>query len=475
MTLSSEDRELAFTPAHDLVKLMKLKKLSPLELVTAILRRIKEINTKIGAYITVAEEQAIQSARQAEEAISKNKHLGPLHGLPVSFKDLYNTKGIRTTRGSLLYKDFVPDVDCPIADRLKKAGAIIIGKTQAPEFGSSNTSENKVGPPARNPWDTGKTAGGSSGGAAAAVAAGLSPIADGTDGGGSIRIPASLCGVYGLKPTTIINRVPYDADPITGAIEEGATHGPISRNVRDAALMMNVISGPYPGAYNCIQTKSPDFIKELDVSLGKLKISWSRDLGVAKINSEYTSIAEKAAYAFKMLGHVVEEATPLMGNPFKVWQDVLSPWVDINVGNVYDKNPEDLMVYTRKAIEYSRKLKPTDVAKAWSEVGKWRGSMRDIFDKYDLLITPTASPAWPLGDILIPDKPDFINFDYTPFTLQFNLTGNPAATCPCGFTSQGLPVGLQIIGRVGDEVTVLRASLAFEQIRPWANKFPDIS
>lgn len=478
MALTNEDRELAFTPAYELVRMMKSKRLSPVELMEAILRRIAELNPKLGAYLTVADEQAMKGARQSEAAISKGKDLGLLHGLPVSIKDLCNTKGIRTTRGSLLFKDFVPDTDGPVVALLKAAGAIIVGKTQTSEFGLCCAAENKVGPPARNPWDKERTSGGSSGGAGAAAAAGISPIADGTDGGGSLRLPASLCGLYGLKPTTIVNRVPYDPDPATGVVMEFATHGPMTRNVRDAALMMNVISGPYPGVYNCIHAAPPDFLKALDSSLKKLRIAWSRDLGFAEIDLEYTSIAEKAVHAFEKLGHVVEEATPPIGNPFKVWENYGAPQCIVTVGPLYDEHANELMLYSRQTVEYGRQVTSIDVVKAICEIGKWRGMMRNLFEKYDLLLTPSSVPAWPVGDVLRPNKPEgytFMDWEYTPFTPQFNLTGHPGATCPCGFTSNGLPVGLQIIGRLEDEVTVLQASAAFEKVRPWADKRPPVS
>lgn len=476
MALTNEDRELAFTPAYKLVRMIKSKRLSPVELIGAIFRRVEELNPKLNAYLTLVEEGAMQAARQAEAAVSREIDLGPLHGLPISIKDQYYTKGIRTTSGSLVYKDFVPNEEGSVVKRLKRAGAIIIGKTNLPEFGLANSLENKLGDACRNPWDTKRTAGGSSGGASASVAAGISPLALGSDGGGSIRIPASFCGDYGLKPTN--GRVPYDPDPESGAIIDCACQGPITRNVRDAALMMNVMSGPDERDYTCIRATPPDFLNELDGSLEKLRIAWSSDLGCADIDvdPEVKSIAETAVHAFKELGHEVEEATPALASPFNVWDIVVLSQVGMLSGFLLDEHANELMPYTKSCLEFARKLSGTEVAKAWMEVEKWRGAMLDFFQKYDLLITPTtAVPAFLIGEESKKLGYGLIDWGFTPFTPIFNLTHNPAATVPCGFSSDGLPVGLQIVGRLEDDVTVLQASAAFEKVKPWADKRPPVS
>lgn len=478
MALTNEDRELCFTPAYELIQMMKSKKLSPVELMGAILRRIEELNPKLNAYITVAEEQAIEQAHQAEAAINKGKDLGLLHGLPIAIKDICMTKGIRTTSASLVFKDFVPGEDDIFVKRLKAAGAIIVGKSNTSEFALSIPIETKLGDYCRNPWNTDRNPGGSSGGAGAVTAAGIAPMAQGSDGGGSIRIPASFCGLYGIKPTTIINRVPYEPDPVSGAVMNVATIGPLTRNVRDAALMMNVISGPDPRVYNCIRTAPPDFLKALNGSLKKLRIAWSPDLGYAEVDvdPEVKSLTEKAAQAFEELGHVVEEATPAAGSPLKAFDTVFAAEVAILVGPIYDEHADELMFYVRDVVELGRKLTGVEVARGWFEIEKWRGAMLDFFDKYDLLLTPTcAVPAFPIGQKSTKLGLGIIDWEFCPFTLIFNLMGNPASTCPCGFTSDGLPVGLQIVGRLEDEISVLQASAAFEKARPWADKLPPVS
>lgn len=476
MALTSEDRELAFTSAYELIQMIKSKKLSPVELMGAIIRRIGALNPKLNAYLTVVEEEAMQAARQAEAALGRGIDLGLLHGLPMSIKDLYCTKGIRTTSGSLVYKDFVPDEEYTMVKRLKAAGAIIVGKTNTPEFGLAASTENRLGDACRNPWNTERTSGGSSGGAAASAAAGISPLALGSDGAGSIRIPGSFCGVYGLKPTN--GRVPYELDRVSGAILDNACLGPLTRNVKDAALMMNVMSGPDGIDYMCIRAAPPDFLKELNGSLKKLRIAWSSDLGYdVTVDPKVKSITESAVHAFEELGHEVEEATPSTEAPFDAWTAVEGSQVNVARGSLLDQEADKLMPYTREFLGFARKLSGADVAKGWFKVEKWRGAMLEFFERYDLLVTPTvAVSALPIGEetkkLTIGE---LINWGLVPFTPIFNLTRNPAATVPCGFSSDGLPIGLQIVGRLEDDVTVLQASAAFEKVRPWADKRPLVS
>lgn len=472
MGLTSEERKLIFTPAYRLIQMIKSKRISPLELIGAIFKRIKELNPKLNTFLTLMEEEAIQAAKQADRDLSRGVDKGLLHGLPISIKDMYLTKGIRTTQGSLIYKDYVPDEDSLVVERLKAAGAIIVGKTNTPEFGTALSTENKLGDACRNPWNTEKTSGGSSGGAAASVAAGMNPLSLGSDGGGSIRIPASFCGVFGLKPTN--GRIPYDPDPTFGIILNIACFGPITRNVKDAALMMNVMSGPDKRDYTCIRTAAPDFFKELDGDLKKLKIAWSADLGYAEVDHEVKTVSETAVHAFEELGHDIEEATPLIEPPFNIWNVIVAAQSNLLIGSLFDEHVDKLMPYNRLMLEFARKLKGTEVAKGYSMIDKWRRVMLNFFDDYDLLITPTtAVTAFPIGKTITkPDYGTFINFSLTPFSPIFNLTGNPAATVPCGFSANGLPIGVQIVGRLEDDVTVLKASAAFEKIRPWAEKFP---
>jgi aspartyl-tRNA(Asn)/glutamyl-tRNA(Gln) amidotransferase subunit A len=473
MPAITKEKELAFTPAYQLVEMMKHRDLSPVELMELTLSRIEELTPRLNAYLTIAGESAMEGARQAEKALVKGSATGLLHGIPISIKDLNTTKGIRTTMGSMVYKEFVPRTEGTLLKRLKAAGAIVVGKTNTPEFGLAVSTENKLGDACRNPWNTEMTSGGSSGGAAASVAAGITPLAQGSDGGGSIRIPASYCGVFGLCPG--YGRVPKDV--ASWGVSHVTSYGPITRNVKDAALMMNVIAGDDGLDYTSIRTAPPDYVQILGKKLNKLRIAWSPDLNYGvKVDTEVKEKVEAAVRVFEELGHEVEEATPATGVPFDVWDMAIASRYYIPFGFVLEKHSDEIMDYTRLAMECGRDSSGVDVARVWLQIEKFRGVMSGFFQKYDLLLTPTtAIPAFPIGRQNRELGCGFINWPFAPFTCMFNLTGNPGATVPCGFTANYLPVGLQIIGRRGDEATVLQASAAFEAARPWANNYPPIS
>jgi len=473
MVSANESRELSFTPAYKLAGMIRARKLSPVELAEVILKRIKEINPKLNAYLTVLEEEAMQGAREAEKQLGTRSKLGPLHGVPISIKDLHLTKGIRTTMASLVFKDFIPDTEGTVVQRLKAAGAIIVGKTNASEFGLCGSSENKLGDACRNPWNNERTAGGSSGGAAAAMAAGISPLAQGSDGGGSIRIPASYCGLFGLKATN--GRVPKDY--ATWGYSHITCLGPITWCVKDAALMMNVIAGPDGLDYTCIRTKAPDYFKEIEGSIKRLRIAWSPNLNYSvKVDPEVKSAVEAAAKIFEQMGHQVEETAPDTGEPFETWDISVASRYYIPDGFLLEEHSDKIMDYVRLAMECGRSLSGIEVAKEWVNIERMRSAMTDFFRKYDLLLTPsTAVPAPVVGTRSREYGRNFMDWGLFPFTCIFNLTGNPAATVPCGFSSDGLPIGLQIVGKMEDEITVLRASAAFEEAKPWVNRRPPIS
>jgi len=473
MASSTEERELGFTPAYKLAEMIKSKKLSSVELMTVTLKRIKELNPKLNAYLTVAEEEAMQAAQQAEKALVTGVNPGPLHGIPIPIKDLYLTKGIRTTFGSLVYKDFIADADEPMVQRLKAAGAIVVGKTNTPEFGMAVLTENKLGDACRNPWNTEMNTGGSSGGAAASVAAGITSLAQSSDGGGSTRIPACFCGVFGLKGS--YGRVPKRIEP--WGVSHLACLDTTARTVRDAALMLNAMAGPDGLDYTCITTAPPDFLKAFDSRPTKLRVAFSPDLGYdVRVDPEVKSAFEAAAHLFQELGHEVEEAAPAIEAPFALWDMVAGVWSYVSHDNFLDKHADEIMDYTRLAIELGSSASGADVARNWIQVEKIRGTMSAFFQKYDLLLTPTtAVTAPPVGKRGRGLGYHYMDWEFTPFTPVFNFGRNPVATIPCGFSSNGLPIGLQIVGRLEDEVTVLRASAAFEDARPWADKRPPVS
>lgn len=471
---------LAYTSASELAELIKAKKLSPVELVDFLLQRISKVNPKLNAYLTVTEEKARSAARVAEAEVMKGAKLPPLHGVPVSIKDLIFTKGIRTTGGSLVHKDFVPDEDWVAVERLVQAGAIILGKTNTPEFGLSAESYNNFGDDCRNPWNPERTAGGSSGGATTAVAAGLGPLALGTDAGGSIRIPACFCGVFGLKPTQ--GRIPRDhgfGTPSSPSLPAYGVIGPITRTVRDAALMLGVMAGFDGRDPTSLKEPPPDFLGTLEGEIRGLRLAWSPDLGYASIDPEVRSVVGAAARLFELLGCSVEEATPAgVEESLHILDPVLMVGAYAGLGHLLEERPDDLMHYTRLILRAGREVTGYQYVRALMALDCFRTRMANFFETYDLLLTPTnAVPAFPVRQ-----RPQEINgrrvsvvWGAFPLTAAFNLTGQPAASVPCGFSSDGLPIGLQIIGRWGEETTVLRASAAFEKAQPWADKLPPLT
>ncbi|MDD5287943.1 MAG: amidase [Dehalococcoidales bacterium] len=469
-----DNREICRMSATEMRKAIGVKKLSPVEIMDVVLARIEAINPKINAYCTVVAESARKEAKKAEKKVMKKEPLGKLHGVPVSIKDLVFTKGIKTTGGSKMYENFVPEQDAIVVERLKNAGAIVIGKTNTPESGWVATTNNPLFGVTRNPWNVKKTSGGSSGGAASAMAACLVPIAIGSDGGGSIRIPSSFCGVFGLKPS--FGRVPqWPGFP--GLWEGLSVTGPITRTVRDAALMMEVIAGYDERDMYAVPQTPPHYQTALRGDLKGMRVAWSSNLGYAIVDKRVLKVTESAVKVFTTLGCEVESAHPDVGSPEAAFStqiagamcaslyDKLGTW-----GKYFDPN---LARYVAASID----IKAMDYVKARMNHLEYWNKMRGFFEKYDLLLTPTlAVPAFDVPYY----GPKEINgqkvppMAWMPFTYPFNITGQPAASVPCGFTDDGLPIGLQIIGRKYDEASVLRAAAAFEKARPWAKKYPPL-
>jgi Asp-tRNA(Asn)/Glu-tRNA(Gln) amidotransferase A subunit family amidase len=467
--------------ATELADKVRKRELSPREILGVFLDRIADVNPAINAFCTIAAEQAQAQAKEAEASVMKRRKLGPLHGVPVSIKDSVFTKGIRSTIGSRLYADFVPKKDAVVVERLKKAGAIILGKTNTPEFCLMATTDNLLFGVTRNPWNTDYTPGGSSGGAAAATAACLSPISIGSDGGGSIRVPGSFCGVFGLKPSH--GRVPqYPNFPgwdTTGII----TTGPLTRTVEDAALALQVIAGVHSRDRDSLPGKPPDFLSTLNSGVKALKIAWSADLGYAKVDPQVLRITEKAAAVFKALGSAVTPVNPkgktLLGDYFAI----VGVCHAESLNDVLKKRRSDIHHSVAFFVEGTEDLPAVAYEKSRAEQSRYWNQLAPFFEIYDVLLTPTvAVPPFRIGErepapmasyrgLVI----DWENFDdWLPFTYPFNITGQPAATVPCGFTSEGLPIGLQIVGRRHDEMTVLRVAAAFERAMPWRDKYPPV-
>lgn len=465
--------ELCYLPAIELAARIRTKEVSPVEVVEAFLARIERVNPAVNAYCTVTAEVARRAAKAAEAAVVRGAPLGPLHGVPVSIKDLIITRGVRTTWGSRIYEQHIPEEDAPAVERLLRAGAILLGKTNTPELGWRGSTDNLIFGPTRNPWDLERTAGGSSGGAAAAVAAGLGPLALGTDGGGSIRIPASFCGVYGLKPS--FGRVPvYPAS----AAEALSHTGPITRTVRDAALMLEILAGPDERDRNSLPAEGTGYLRLLESGIRGLRVAWSPTLGYAPVDPEVRALAEAAARRFADLGCEVEEADPGFPDPHAAWVALFYGGLGARVAGYLPEWRDRIDPGLLKIVDQFRDLSAYQFVQALFERAALWDTVRRFFARYDLLLTPTiAVPPFELGIVgpsEVAGKP-VGPLGWTPFTYPFNLTGQPAASVPCGFTASGLPVGLQIVGRRYAETTVLRASAAFEAACPWADRRPPLA
>ena len=476
-----DDRDLAFTPGYRQREMIASKEISPVELTELYLRRIEELNPRLNAFLTVASEQAMEEARRAEQAVAQGDDLGPLHGVAVSIKDLASTRGIRTTRGSLVYEEQVPDEDDIFVERLRQAGAIILGKTNTPEFGEGGgVTENRLGPNCNNPWNPQMTSGASSGGAGSSVAAGLNPIAHGSDGAGSIRIPSAFCGIYGIMATQ--GRVPRrETGLMSWSPVDFSRDGPMTRTVRDAALFLNAVSGPHPRAkHGTIQEAPPDFTADLGKGLNGLRIAWSPDLGSVAVDAEVRSIAERGFHVLEELGAEVTEAR------FHVEIEALNntllnlrgPASYLANSHLLEEWGDRMMPYIKDGIERGGKVTGAEYARALAELERLRAYVDAFFKEVDLLVTPavsvTAFPGSERPTVIDGRSVDPMSGWYG-HNFPFNMSGNPAASVPCGFAANGLPVGMQIVGAKGEENTVLRASAAFEEARPWADARPPVS
>ena len=465
--------ELAYMPATQLVQAIRAKQVSSVEVTEHFLHRIQQFNSRLNAYLTLVPEQALADARAADDAVSRGWATGPLHGVPISIKDLELSKGITSTMGSALFRDRVPDMDSIVVERVKAAGAIVLGKTNTPEFGQSGTTENMIGEPCRNPWNTERTPGGSSGGAGAALAAGLCTIATGSDGGGSIRIPAAFSGVFGIKPTQ--HRVPRYGGYGRPAANHFSQSGPMSRTVGDTALLLQVLAGPDSRDPNSIKETPPDFSAGLEQGVAGMRIAWTPDYGYAGVDPEVAEITARAAQVFEELGATVEDAPLRLEDPFESFFDVFATATYCSYGHLLEEHRDEFSQPGLYSMEHGARVDGARLSRAIHRVDVLGRQMEDFFDTYDLLLSPTMPvPAFEIGQrpSMIGGKEVDPNWGFLPFTYPINMTGQTASSVPCGFSSDGMPIGLHIIGPRRSEARVLQASAAFERARPWADKFP---
>jgi len=465
--------ELCYTSATALAGLIRSKAVSPVEVVRAVLDRIERLNPLLNAYCTVIGEEALEAARQAEHAVMADAWLGPLHGVPFSVKDLAFTKGVRTMSGSFIFQDRVPEADAPFVPRLKEAGGIMVGKTTSPEFGWKALGDSPLTGITRNPWHRAMTSGGSSAGAAAAVAAGLAPLAQGSDGAGSIRIPASFCGIYGFKPS--FGRVPMW--PVSN--NDYLTHnGPMTRTVADAALMLSVMAGPDDSDRTCLDGPPDDYVGRLRRDLKGVRVAWSPNLDGLRVDAEVALLVRNAVRTFADLGCVVEEVKPQFADTRELIRIIWSSHEAGNRGPFLARWRDRMDPGLVACIEHGLRHSLVDYIQARDRKLMFCDTVRPLFDKYALLVTPTVSVAAFAVMRLNPEgfpQHDWDWFDWASFSYPFNFTGQPAATVPAGATAAGLPVGLQIVGPPHADLTVLQASAAYEAAHPWiARRPPDL-
>ena len=455
--------EICFLPAHELVRRIRSRELSAVEVMDAHIAQIERVNPAVNAIVTFLPEQARAGARAVDVALARGDDPGPLAGLPVAHKDLAVTKGIRTTFGSPIYKDFVPDVDTIVVERLRKAGAITIGKTNVPEFGAGSQTFNPLFGATRNPYDLDKTPGGSSGGAAAALACGLIPIADGSDLGGSLRNPASFCNVAGLRPSP--GRVPNW--PSLSAWFPMGVVGPMARTVQDIALTMSAIAGPDPRAPTSLQDPAVLFNRPLARDFKGARIAWSRDLGGLPLEPEVSEITEQQRRIFTELGCVIEDATPDLRDADNIF-GVMRAWnMELSFGQLLKSKRDQMKDTVIWNIEQGSRLTGPQVGAAEVQCTQLFHRMREFMGKFDFLVAPVVQVLPFAVEVPYPTEINGVKLDtyidWMRSCSRITVTGAPAVSVPCGFSRKGLPVGLQIVGRHQDDFGVLQIAHAFEQ------------
>jgi Asp-tRNA(Asn)/Glu-tRNA(Gln) amidotransferase A subunit family amidase len=462
---------LAWRSALEIAALVREKELSPVELTTALLARIEALDPKLNAFCLVTAEAARVAAREAEIAVMKREPIGALHGVPLSLKDVLYTRGLRTTGGSRLFADLLPEEDTVAVGRLKAAGAIILGKTNTSELGHKALTDSPLFGATRNPWDLTRTPGGSSGGAAAAVASGLGPVALGTDGGGSVRIPAGFCGLVGLKPS--FGRVPQ-LPGFPGWYHLG-TIGPLTRTVRDAALVLDVIAGGDDRDRTSLPREAGSYLDACDLDVKGLHVAWTPDLGYAAVDERVLDICGNAAAEFEGLGCHVEVVNPGWESPEEAFATIVSAQFYAAWGDELPAREADMDASLVRFIRRGGAVTAREYLAATSKVNAYWQEVVTFLARFDLLLTPTtAVPPFPLG-AGVPREiagREVSRLGWMPFTYPFNLTGQPAASVPAGWTDEGVPVGLQIVGRRHADRTVLAAAAAFEAACPWRDRRP---
>ena len=473
---AAQSSDLCFIDAVELAHLIRTKEISAVEVMTAFLAQIQRVNPQVNAIPTfIGEEAAMHAAKKADERLAKGLPTGPLHGFPHAVKDLVATAGLRTTQGSPIYQDFVPTSDELLVERLKAAGAIIIGKTNTPEFGAGSHTFNSVFGATRNPYDLSKSCGGSSGGAAVALAGGMLPLADGSDMGGSLRNPASFCNVVGFR--TSPGRVPVY--PAAMAWNTLAVQGPMARTVRDVALLLSVMAGPDPRVPIAIDESGTTFNRSLQRDFKGVRVAWSRNLGRYPVQSVVNEVCDNARSVFTDLGCQVEDGEPDFADADEIFQ-TLRAW-SFAQSRVEDLRRhrelvKDTVVWN---VEKGLQLSAMDIARAEVLRTQLYERVQAFLQRYEFLVLPVSQVA------PFPVELDWIHeingvkmetyIDWMATCYAITVTGLPAISVPCGFTNDGLPIGLQIVGQHQRDFDVLQLAYAFEQATQFGKRRPAIA
>ncbi len=461
----------AYMTALELKGLLRAGSVSPVELVEDTLARQEALEPQINAFVNRTPEQALTAAREAEHAIAAGEG-GAIAGLPISVKDLVAVAGVPWTFGSRPFADNVPDFDAPSVERVRQAGGCIVGKSTTSEFGCKAVTDSPLTGITRNPWNLAKTPGGSSGGGAASVAAGLTPFAVCTDGGGSIRIPSALCGLFGIKAQ--FGRVPLFPVPAAPTLSHV---GSVARTVRDAALLLGVMAGHDRRDPFGVAEPVPDFLAACDDGVEGLRIAWSPTLGYATPDPEVARLCEAAARRFEALGCTVELVEDALGDdPVELWMAEFYGGIGTKLKDLMAERADELDSAVVATLSAGLGASVVEFFTQVFARYEFRERMRQLFERYDLLLSPTLPcAAFDVGCDTPPghEARNIVSWVY--YTYPFNLTGQPAASIPAGFTAAGLPVGLQMVAGINREVDILRAAAAFEEAAPWADRRPPLA
>jgi len=466
--------EICYMGAGDLSKLVQSKEISPVEIIEAHLTRIDATEPVLNSFITLLADQARKSARQAEKDIQAGRYKGPLHGIPVALKDLYNTGGVRTTSGSRIFDTFIPTEDCTVAAKFHQAGAILLGKLNMHQFAYGPTGENPDYGHMHNPWNPDMVTGGSSGGSGSAASAGQCTITTGSDTGGSIRIPAALCGIVGLKPTYgLVSR--YGLSSLSWSLDHP---GPMTRTVEDTAITMNVIAGHDPKDVASAKVDIPDYTSALTGDVKGLRIGIVKEYFEAPLDPQVRKAVMDAISLLESMGAEIKEVSyPMFNQSQAISSTVLMAEATAYHRDLLEKDGHQLYEPVRQRLEAGLFISAAEYLRAQQARSIFDQQGRRLLDEVDLLAGPTepvTAPEILASKVMAGEQEVGVVGALTQYTRPYNINGFPAISVPCGFSDDGMPIGLQLAGRPFDELTVLRAAHAYEQANEWHSRRPPI-